>query len=244
MCLLAIFYRVVDDAPLVVGANREEMYARPSELPHILDGPSRAVAGIDKLAGGTWLGVNQRGLLVAVTNRMKTRPVAQPRSRGLLAREMLECRSAQESIELATRELDMHRYLGCNVVCADSDRVVVFQAGDWLRIKMIPPGLHVLTNEDINDGRDPRLGYALDFLSQQPYETSFDCIQALRQLCRHRGGDGTPPICLRGELKGTVSSTLVVLRKSLGRSIYLHAPGPPDQTGYEDFSPLLEEIGK
>ena len=56
MCLLAIFYRMVDDAPLVVGANREESCARPALPPQILDGPARAVAGVDVLAGGTWFG--------------------------------------------------------------------------------------------------------------------------------------------------------------------------------------------
>src|SRR5712691_2028599 len=35
MCLLALFFRAVEDAPLVVGANREEMYARPGEPPRI-----------------------------------------------------------------------------------------------------------------------------------------------------------------------------------------------------------------
>ena len=242
MCLLAIFFRAVDDAPLIVGANREEIYSRPSLPPHILDGPSRSVAGTDKEAGGTWLGVNERGVLVAVTNRMKTRTVPQPRSRGLLVREMLECLTAEEAIDLATKELDLHRYAGCNIVCADSKRLMIFQAGDWLRIKPMPPGLHVLPNDDINDASEPRLAYAQSFLTERPYETSFDCVTALRQLCRHTGTDGSPAICIHGKNKGTVSSSLIVLRHDLYRSTYLHAFGPPDQTDYEDYSPLLQEI--
>ncbi len=242
MCLLAIFYRIVDDAPLVVGANREEFYNRPADPPRILDGPCRFVAGVDLLAGGTWLGVNERGLLVAVTNRAKSRPVTQPRSRGMLVREMLECRTSREALDLATQELDLHRYLGCNVVCADSEQLVIFQAGDWLRIKPMPPGVHVLTNEDINDCHEPRVSYARDWLMHQAYDTSFDCLNALRQLCKHRGEDGTPAICLYGKERGTVSSSLIALRNSVARSAYLHAHGPPDQTLYEDYSPLLKEI--
>ena len=53
MCLLALFYRVAEDAPVVAGANREEVYARGGEPPRILEGPVRAVAGIDPTAGGT-----------------------------------------------------------------------------------------------------------------------------------------------------------------------------------------------
>src|SRR5918912_1275394 len=70
MCLLALLYRVASDAPVVVGANREEFYARGGDPPQVLGGA--AVAGVDPLAGGTWLGVNAHGLLVAVTNRRKS----------------------------------------------------------------------------------------------------------------------------------------------------------------------------
>src|SRR5437762_2476906 len=95
MCLLALFFRMVDDAPVVVGANREEFYARGGEPPQLLDGPGHGVGGRDPVAGGTWFGVNGRGVLVAVTNRMKTDAPAQPRSRGLLARELLACPTAK-----------------------------------------------------------------------------------------------------------------------------------------------------
>src|ERR1700693_6340250 len=89
MCLLALFYRVAEDAPVVVGANREEFYQRGGEPPRILEGPIRSVAGVDPVAGGTWIGVNEHGVMVAVTNRLKTQVPAYPRSRGLLARELL-----------------------------------------------------------------------------------------------------------------------------------------------------------
>src|SRR5438105_825565 len=66
MCLLALLFRVVPDAPVVIGANREEFFARGGEPPQFLDVPGRAIGGRDPAAGGTWLGVNYRGLLVAV----------------------------------------------------------------------------------------------------------------------------------------------------------------------------------
>jgi uncharacterized protein with NRDE domain len=242
MCLLALFYRMVDDAPLVVGANREEFYERKSLPPQILQGPVQAVAGLDALAGGTWLGVNQNGLLVAVTNRPKQNLPAQPRSRGLLARDLLGCTSTTAAIELATRELDAQRYAGCNLVCGDADRLVVFHAGDWLRINPLPPGLHVLTNQDVNDIHDRRLVFALNWLARRNYTTAAECLDALRQLCAQNGADGQPAICLRGRDKGTVSSTLLALRRDLAARIYLHADGPPDRTPYRDYSELLWQL--
>ncbi|HKB37801.1 MAG TPA: NRDE family protein [Gemmataceae bacterium] len=243
MCLLAVFFRVADDAHLVVGANREEAYARGGLPPQLLDGPTRAVAGLDPLAGGTWLGVNEHGVLVAVTNRRKTQPPPRPRSRGLLARELLACSTAASAVEQATRELDSGRYAGCNFFCADRERAVVLHAGDWLRIRPLPPGLHVLGNDDVNDATEPRIGYAMWWLHQRVYSRADECVAALKELCGMRGKD-SPDVCIRGKERGTVSSSIIVLRDTLRDSVYLHAQGPPDRTPHENVSHLLKQLGR
>jgi len=238
MCLLALFYRVADDAPLVVGANREETYARGGLPPQLLDGEPRAVAGLDPVAGGTWLGVNASGVVVAVTNRRKSQLPDRPRSRGLLARELLGCSTAAAAVEQATRELDSGRYAGCNFLCADSDRAVVLHAGDWLRVRPLPPGLHVMGNDDVNDATEPRIGYAMWWLHQRGYSRASECVDALKELCGLCRGEG-PDVCIRGKERGTVSSSILVLREPLAKSTYLHAQGPPDRTPYEDVSHLF-----
>jgi uncharacterized protein with NRDE domain len=241
MCLLALFFRVVEDAAVVGGANREEYYARGGEPPHLLQGSVRAVAGVDPVAGGTWFGVNEKSVLVAVTNRRKSEAPARPRSRGLLARELLACPSAEAAVDHAVRALEQNHYAGCNFLCADVSRAVVIHAGDWLRIRPLPPGLHVLTNQDVNDASDYRLGHALDWLGRRSYPMAEACVQALRHLCAQHEPDD-PPMCFRTKDRGTVSSSIVALRGSLSRSTYLHAQGPPDRTPYVDCSPLLGEM--
>ncbi len=241
MCLLALLYRVVEDAPLIAGANREEHYRRGGEPPCILRGPLWAVAGIDPAAGGTWFGVNERGLFVAVTNRPKSAPPAQPRSRGLLARDLLACPDAAVAVEQAGHELGPGRYAGCNLVCADRERAYVILAGDWLRVRPLPPGVHVLTNRDVNDVSDRRLAHALGWLGGRRYAGSQDVVRALQALCASPGNGG-PPMCLHGAEGGTVSSTIIALRCSLAESTCLHAQGPPDRTAYEDYSFLLREL--
>ncbi len=241
MCLLALFFRAVEDAAVVVAANREEFYARGGEPPQILGGACPAVAGIDLVAGGTWLGVNARGVLVAVTNRPKSELPAQLRSRGLLIRELLSCPTARVAGDSAIAELEQNRYAGCNILCADSDSALVIHAGDWLRVRPLPPGLHVLTSHDVNDTSDRRLGHALWWLSQRNYTNAEQCVTAFKELCGQTG-NGDPPICLRGEKGGTVSSSIVALRSSLARSIYLHAQGAPDRTPYDDYSHLLRQL--
>jgi uncharacterized protein with NRDE domain len=241
MCLLALFYRVVADAPLIVGANREELYERGGEPPQVLDGPIPAVGGRDPLAGGTWLAVNARGVLIAVTNRLKTNAPPQPRSRGQLARDLLGCATAKAAADTASAALSLDHYAGCNIVCADAETATVLHAGDWLRVRPLPPAIHVLTNHDINDASDPRLGHAMWWLHQRSYDCAEDCITALKELCAQTG-NGDPPICIRKEDRGTVSSSIIVLRQPLERATYLHAQGPPDVTGYADNSELLRTI--
>jgi hypothetical protein len=241
MCLLALFFRVVEDAAVVAGANREEYYQRGGSPPRLLDGRVPAVAGVDPAAGGTWFGVNARGVLVAVTNRRKSETPPRPRSRGLLVREMLACSSAATAVEHAVRELEQNRYAGGNFLCADASGAAVIHAGDWLRVRPLPPGLHVLTNSDINDASDARLSYAAGWLGRRPYAAASDCVQTLRQLCAQHEPEN-PPMCFRDKERGTVSSSIVALRGSLTDSTYLHAQGPPDRTPYEDYSPLLHAL--
>jgi hypothetical protein len=241
MCLLALFYRVMEDAPLVAGANREEHYDRGGEPPRVLEGPLRAVAGVDPVAGGTWFGVNERGVLIAVTNRPKSVPPPAPRSRGLLARDLLGFPTAAAAAEQAGRELATSQYAGCNVVCADGDAAFAVLAGDWLRVRPLPPGLHVLTARDVDDVSDPRLAHALRWLGSRRYGSAEDGIRTLRELCSSPGND-SPPMCLHGETGGTVSSSIVALRRRLAGSTYLHAQGPPDRTPYEDYSHLLRQL--
>jgi uncharacterized protein with NRDE domain len=241
MCLLALMYRVVEDAPLVVGANREEFYARGGTPPRRLPGPIPAVGGIDPAAGGTWLGVNARRLVVAVTNRAKSSLPTQPRSRGLLVRDLLGCDHATQAQELGLRELETGHYAGCNLLCADAGHAAVIHAGDWLRVRLLPPGIHVLSNADLNDNTDARVVHALSWLSARPYRSSAECILALRQLCASNEPVGEP-VCFRGPARGTVSSSILAVRPELGDSLYLHAQGPPDSVPYADLSGLLRDL--
>ncbi len=241
MCLLALLFRAVEDARVIVGANREEIFQRGGEPPALRDGPRRFLAGMDPVAGGTWLGVNERGLLVAVTNRPKSEPPRELRSRGLLARDLLRCPDAATAANLAANELGKNHYAGCNFLCADGDDALVIHAGDWLRVRPLPPGLHVVTAHDVNDASDRRIGHSLWWLGQRTFANADSCVGALKELCGQRG-NGDPAICLRGEIGGTVSSSVVSLASNPARSAYWHAQGPPDCTPYMDYSPVLRSL--
>ncbi len=180
-----------------------------------------------------------------MTNRPKEAKPQHPRSRGLLVRDLLGCSTAAEASQRAVRELDGDRYDGCNVLCADAERATLVHGGDWLRVRPLPPGLHVLANGDANDERDPRLGFAAYLLGREGYRyrSSADCVEMLRQTCG-RNEPGEPAICLQGEDRGTSSSTIIALKPALAKSVYLHAQGPPDKTPYADYSDLLRQMAE
>jgi uncharacterized protein with NRDE domain len=242
MCLIALFFHVAGDAPLVVGANREEFFARGGEPPQLFaDRPTSFVAGRDPVGGGAWLGVNARGVVVAVTNRRTSRRPRQPRSRGQLVRDLLGSTTANDAAATATRELDGDRYDGCNVVCADAKGATVIHAGDWLRVRPLPAGLHVLANGDVNDEADARLRLVETILETARPRTAADCVAALRGVCGRRE-PGEPPVCIREADRGTVSSSIVVVREPMAAGMFLHSQGPPDQTPYADCSGLLRRL--
>src|SRR5262249_54543297 len=161
-------------------------------------------------------------VVVAVTNRKKSQLPDRPRSRGLLARELLDCPTAAAAVEGATPALDSDPYAGCNFFCGDRDRAGVLQARSWLRGRPPPPGLHLMGNDDVNDATDPRIGYAMWWLHQRSYSQAEECVAALRELCGLCGHEA-PHICIRGKERGTVSSSILVLRDTLASSMYLHA---------------------
>jgi uncharacterized protein with NRDE domain len=166
MCLLVFAYGVPGEAVAIIGANREEAYERRGDPPRLQAGRRAFIGGLDPRAGGTWLGVNDCGVLVAVTNR-PDRPVpSQARSRGLLVRDLLGMSSAAAAGEAATAELTRGPYGGCNIVVLDAVSGQVVSAGNSVRSEAIQPGIHGLTSCGLDDRNDRRISYALRKLGE------------------------------------------------------------------------------
>jgi hypothetical protein len=227
----------------LVAANREEFYNRPSQVPSIQSGKPRVLSGLDLQAGGTWLGVNQHGLFVAVCNRPKMIPVPAPRSRGTLCREMLRAGSARKAMDMAMDELSTGRYEGCNFVAVDVESGWAIHGGDEVEAVELPEGLSVISSMDLNDPRDERGRMARRLLTLQTLDSPVKFLAvASKVFARAPSPPGRPSMVLRGSEKGTVSSTLLALGKKPRDAIYQFAAGSPDETKYEDFSPLLRDI--
>jgi uncharacterized protein with NRDE domain len=118
MCLIFIIADQHPEFPLIIAANRDEYYSRPTASAHFW--PDKAIlAGKDLLAGGTWLGVTPQGRFAAVTNFRQPHQVpdqAMPqKSRGLLVTDFLESHLSPEEY-LATLAKKQQEYAGFNAL--------------------------------------------------------------------------------------------------------------------------------
>ncbi|MBX7165761.1 MAG: NRDE family protein [Pirellulales bacterium] len=247
MCLIALAFQVFDDCPVAVAANREEYFDRPADPPALRRaGTMPVVCGQDLRAGGTWLGVNGRGVLVAVTNRWFVESPPEPRSRGSLAMELLACATARQAAELAHRELATGRYAGVNYVCLDaaSGHVVSFTGLMEVRGNVeqidLRPGLHLLTNGPLNDASDFRQRYFRSLLADRSCDDTTE-FSAVTQAILRTGPDESQQhtIIVRDDHRGTVSSSIVLLPRNLQQSRWWYAPEAPDRVDYQDRSAIL-----
>ncbi len=243
MCLLAVFHRVLPGAPVLLAANREESLVRPTASPELRFRAPQVLCGLDLVAGGTWLGVNEHGLVVAVTNRPLPKPQSNSPSRGQLCRRLLSMRTADEAASECARQFAADPYAGANFACIDATSGYVVSNPGEVVTTPLSPGLHVLTNGQLNDAADPRLALARRLLTEQSFASVEEFLELATQVCR-RGPDpqtGTS-IVLHGAVYGTVSSTLLAVTDDPSQAVYRSTSGPPDENAYVDYSPMLRQI--
>jgi hypothetical protein len=187
--------------------------------------------------------VNQHGLVVAVANRPKTVVPPEPRSRGLLCRELLNWQTAREATDHAARELRSGSYAGATYVCADAQTGAVIYGGDRIQVVTLTPGLHLLTDGNLDDLYDPRQEFARRLLTLQRLDSAVAFLAvASRAFSRKPDRAGRRGLIVCGDNYGTVSSTLVSLPEKTQNAVYQYAPGPPCDHPYDDLSALLRQV--
>jgi hypothetical protein len=243
MSLLAIVYHLVPEAPVLVAYNREESFDRIYPAPTIQSGKPRILASIDQHSGGTYLGVNQNGLFIGVVRRKKPTNGMPLKSRGALAKEMLKCNSARQAVDLAMEELQSNQFGGVNYVIADPDFGWVVESGRDNVVTELEQGLSIVAERGLNSNADERSGMAQRLLTLQTLDSPVKFLAiASKVLARTSPDPNRPSMVIRQPGYGTVSSTLISLGTKPRDAIYQYSNGAPDQTKFEDFSPLLRDI--
>ena len=222
MCLAAFAVGVCEAFPLVVAANRDESHDRPTAAADWWTEPSGILGGRDLEAGGSWLAVDRRGRLAAVTNRLSPGRRTFPGSRGHLISDFLAAPHAAEAFcdERARAPEEHGPY---NLLLFDGGGLV--HSSNRSGAQRLAAGIHVLSNAPLGTPW-PKVEFAASrlatILEGEPGQD--DLIRQLFDLLESRdspdfGAEAanlhwrTRAVFVRDERYGTRSSSLVLLSR-------------------------------
>ena len=162
MCLLAMAWRAHADFPLLVVANRDEAYDRPSAILREWDDAPGIYGGRDLRDGGSWLALSRAGRFAAVTNVREPSPPTQPRSRGALVREFVltEGRATAEALRATDQGADFRPF---NLILWDGHELVHATNRPQPARLVFDSGVHGVSNGNVGE-RWPKVRWAVDSL--------------------------------------------------------------------------------
>jgi uncharacterized protein with NRDE domain len=225
MCLLLLAVQKHPDYKLVLAANRDEYYDRPTAPAAFWDETSHLLAGKDLRAGGTWLGITKQGRIAAITNYRDPATIkTNAPSRGkLVSGFLLGQESPKHFLEGLAQEKD--RYNGFNLIIGENDQLYWFSnRGEEAR--KLSPGVYGLSNR-LLDTPWPKVTRSKDVMARLISGQKNPSQDKLFHMLWDRtvaGGDQLPntgvgmawerilsPIFITSPTYGTRSSTIILI---------------------------------
>ncbi len=208
MCLIFVSYQKNPDYPLIIAANRDEYYARPTACAGFWQRYPDVLAGMDLQHQGTWLGITRTGRLSFITNyRNPALNNESARSRGELTRDYL---TGEEPAALYMQKvLDMRRqYNGFNLVAGDLANLY-YCASELDEVRHIAPGNYGLSN-GLLDSPWPKVVIGKQqFIECIKNKPDSQCLMAILADQTKAGLDQLPETGVGLELEHTLSSRFI-----------------------------------
>ena len=145
MCLIVFAYRHHPQYQVILAGNRDEFYGREAQQAHFWDTEPVMLAGKDLRAGGTWLGISQRGEFGAITNyRDLKNPREGERSRGEIIPDYLTGNESPDQ-KMTRLKNQIHHYAGFNFLAGNADQIFYLNniSGD---VQSVSRGIHGISN--------------------------------------------------------------------------------------------------
>lgn len=182
MCLILIAYHYQPGYPLLVAANRDEFYNRPTAPLAQWADASQILAGRDLQSGGTWFGITTTGRFAALTNyRDPSRALSNAPSRGKLVSEYLRgAEPARSYLDQVIEKANL--YNGFNLLLGDAEGLFYY-ANYQNQPRALEPGLYGLSNHFL-DTPWPKVERARTALRQTLRQTPNPIPEDLLELLR------------------------------------------------------------
>jgi uncharacterized protein with NRDE domain len=149
MCLLLLALHVDPVYKLVIAANRDEYYDRPTRPAAFWEDAPGLLAGRDLRAGGTWLGITTRGRIAAITNyRDPASNKSHAPSRGKLVSNFLLGQDSPPDY-LGGLMQEAHQYNGFNLIIGKIDELYWYSNRGG-KTRTLSPGIYGLSNSLLN----------------------------------------------------------------------------------------------
>ena len=145
MCLLLISYNVNPAYKLIIAANRDEFYNRPTVSAKFWEDNPSLLAGKDIQAGGTWMGITEYGRFAAITNYRDPKHLRKDApSRGKIVTDYLTGNDTAE--DYGTKILrDSEKYNGYNLIFGSISSLMYF-SNQAKKLLKLDPGIYGLSN--------------------------------------------------------------------------------------------------
>jgi len=211
MCLIALAHRVSEELPLVLAANRDEDYDRPTHDAHHWPEMEDIVGGRDGLYGGSWLAVRRGGRFAAVTNLRGA--VRRKRSRGFLVSDFVGG-DMDAAAYAETIARDAGDYAGFHLIAGEAAGELTYITPE--RQTPLEPGIHAFSNAP-SDEEWPKTLFAAQSLRNALAITNDEALvdELMRFLRTPRGINNVESeVFIAGDRYGTRSSTVVLATRS------------------------------
>jgi len=145
MCLLLIAINSNPNYKLIIAANRDEFYGRPTMPAHFWNDYPSILAGKDIQAGGTWLGITKTGRISAITNiRKGLKQKDNAPTRGLLTADYLRNNIDPLDYLKIVKQIASN-YNGFNLILGDTENFYYFSNMQG-SIEKLENGIYGLSN--------------------------------------------------------------------------------------------------
>ena len=149
MCLILFSWKSHPKYKLIVAANRDEFYARPTAPAAFWKDHPGILAGRDLQAGGSWMGIEKDGYFAAVTNYRDLSAIKEDAiSRGDLIKNFLIRKNNPESY-LGKVAAERQRYNGFNLIVSDLEQLFYYSNVEH-KIRKLDDGIYGLSNAFLN----------------------------------------------------------------------------------------------